>query len=84
MDTNQQDDRDERLAGDLLIGADAIRDYLIFLGMPADIDIYYLKRAGRWPIGNMAGDGGAGSSPLIASKRRLARHADIARGPTAA
>jgi hypothetical protein len=50
MDTNQQqDDGDGHLAGDLLVGADAIRDC------------------------------------LIASKRRLARHADkIARGPTAA
>jgi hypothetical protein len=79
--TTQQDDGDGHLAGDLLVGADAIRDYLIFLGMPADIDIYYLKRTGRWPIGKTSGDGGS----LIASKRRLARHADkITRGPTAA
>jgi hypothetical protein len=85
MDTSkQQDDGDERLAGDLLVGADAILNYLIFLGMPADTDVddvYYLKRTGRWPIGNTAGDGGK----LIASKRRLARHAEkITRGPTAA
>jgi len=82
MDTNQQQDGgDERLAGDLLVGADAIRDYLVFLGMPADIDVYYLKRLGRWPIGKTSGDGGS----LIASKRRLIRHADkIARGSTAA
>ena len=81
MDTNpQQDDGDGR-AGDLLIGADAIRAYLVFLGMPADIDVYYLKRTGHWPIGKTGGDGGS----LIASRRRLARHADkIARGPTAA
>jgi hypothetical protein len=82
MDTNSShDDVDERSAGDLLVGADAIRDYLVFLGMPADIDIYYLKRTGHWPIGKTAGDGGS----LIASKRRLARHTDkITRGPTAA
>jgi hypothetical protein len=83
MDTNPQhhDDGDERLAGDLLVGADAIRDYLVHLGMPEDIDIYYLKRTRTWPIGKTAGDGGS----LIASKRRLARHADkLARGPTAA
>jgi hypothetical protein len=81
MDTNNpQDDGDER-GGDLLVGADAIRDYLIFLGMPADIDIYYLKRTGHWPIGKTGGDGGS----LVASKRRLARHTDkITRGPTAA
>ena len=37
MDTNHQhDDGDERLAGDLLVGADAIRAYLIFLGMPEE------------------------------------------------
>jgi hypothetical protein len=69
---NQHDEADDRLAGDLLVGADAICAYLIFLGMPNDTeasDIYYLKRAG-WPIGNTAGDSGK----LIASKRRLARH----------
>jgi hypothetical protein len=81
MDTNQHDEGDERLAGDLLVGADAIRAYLIFLGMPEETDPYYLKRSGNWPIGNTAGDGGK----LIASKRRLARHTEkIARGPTAA
>jgi hypothetical protein len=71
--TERQQQEDERLAGDLLVGADAILNYLIFLGMPADTDVddvYYLKRTGRWPIGNTAGDAGK----LIASKRRLARH----------
>ena len=82
MDTNQHDEGDERLAGDLLVGADEIRDYLIFLGMPTDIDVYYLKRTGRWPIGK-TDDGKSGK--LIASKRRLARHTDkITRGSTAA
>jgi len=71
-----QQQEEERLAGDLLVGADAILAYLIFLGvLPADADvddIYYLKRTGRWPIGNTAGDDGGGK--LLASKRRLARH----------
>ena len=82
MDTNQQQhDQGNALAGDLLVGADAIRAFLVFLGMPEDVDVYYLKRAGRWPIGKTAGEGGS----LIASKRRLARHAEeITRGSTAA
>jgi hypothetical protein len=81
MNANQHEEGDERLAGDLLVGADAIRAYLVHLGMPEGTDPYYLKRAGTWPIGNTAGDAGK----LIASKRRLARHTDkIARGSTAA
>jgi hypothetical protein len=84
MDQNQQHDGDERLAGgDLLVGADAIRAFLIYLGMHAGVDPYYLKRAGRWPIGNSAGVNGGGK--LIASKRRLIRHAEeITRGSAAA
>jgi hypothetical protein len=73
----------ERLAaGDLLVGADAIRAFLIELGMPRKTaDPYYLKRTGRWPIGNTGGEGGK----IIASKRRLIRHVDeITRGPSAA
>ena len=54
-------------AGDLLVGAEAIRAYLAHLGMPEDVDVYYLRRARRWPIGKTAGEGGS----LIASKRRL-------------
>ena len=73
--TTEQQQEDERLAGDLLVGADAILNYLISLGiLPADADVddvYYLKRTGRWPIGNTAGDDGG---KLIALKRRLARH----------
>jgi len=77
MDTTKHED-DEGVAGDLLVGADAIRAYLVHLGMPGNTDPYYLKRSGTWPIGNTAGNGGK----LIASKRRLARHADkITRGP---
>ena len=75
MDTNQPN-KDE-LAGDLLVGADAILAYLVFLGMPEDTDVYYLKRAGRWPIGKTSG----GGSSLVASKRRLARHAQRITAP---
>ncbi len=76
MDTTQHDEGDVR-PGDLLVGADAIRNFLVHLGMPEDVDIYYLKRAGRWPIGNTGGEGGK----LIASKRRLARHAQKITAP---
>lgn len=62
--------RDE-LDGDLLIGAKAIAAYLTYLGIP-NPDVYYLKRAGRWPIGNVGGD----RSDLIASKRKLVSHAE--------
>jgi hypothetical protein len=82
MDHNQQvdDEGNERLAGDLVVGADAIRAFLIHLGMPEGTDPYYLKRSG-WPIGNTANGGGK----LIASKRRLSNHTSkIARGTTAA
>jgi hypothetical protein len=77
MDTNQHDDGDERLAGgDLLVGADAIRNYLISLGWPS-VDVYYLKRSG-WPIGGTAAAGGR----LVATKTRLAHHTQkLARGP---
>jgi hypothetical protein len=80
MDTTQHEENDERLAGDLLVGAGAIRDYLIYLGIP-DPDVYYLRRAGKWPIGKTAE---GQSANLIASKRRLARHAEkITRGTAA-
>ena len=72
MTTNQPDEGGEHFAGDagdLLISALAIKNYLVALGMPETTDVYYLKRAG-WPIGNTSADGGK----LIASKRRLARH----------
>ena len=81
MDTNQhQHDESDVRPGDLLVGRDPIHTFLVSLGMPETIDIYYLKRSG-WPIGNTGGDGGK----LIASKRRLARHTEkLARGSTAA
>jgi hypothetical protein len=72
MDTNiNQSDNTDELAGDLLVGKDAIKAFLVYLGMPEDVDPYYLKRTGRWPIGKTGGEGGS----LIASKRRLTRHA---------
>ena len=79
MDTNpnQHVDGDERLAGDLLVGAKAIRDFLVWLGLPDETDeedIYYLRRTRRWPIGN---DG----IKLIASKRRLTKHAQKITAP---
>lgn len=77
MDSNQlrHDELNERLAGgDLLVGADAIRAFLVYLGMPGDTDVYYLRRAKRWPIGNTGGSSKGGT--LIASKRRLIRHAE--------
>jgi hypothetical protein len=79
MDLNQHDEWDERLAdGDLLVGRNPIRDFLVRLGMPPSTDPYYLKRSG-WPIGNTGG--GASGGKLIATKNGLARHAEnIARG----
>jgi len=75
---------DERLAGgDLLVGAKAIRAFLQYLGM-SEADPYYLRRGGHWPIGN-TGRGVGGGGKLIASKRRLIRHAEeITRGSAAA
>src|SRR5262245_60919850 len=77
MNQHQHNEWDERHAGgDLLVGADAIREFLVFRGMPR-VDPYYLKRCGRWPIGKTGGRGGS----LLASKRQLARYADeLARG----
>jgi len=83
--SDEEDDDDdpvERLAaGDLLVGAAAIRAFLVELGIPRKTaDPYYLKRTGRWPIGNTGGESGN----LIASKRRLTRHTDkLTRGPAA-
>jgi hypothetical protein len=80
MDTNPPQHADDTRPGDLLVGADAIRAFLVLLGMPEGIDPYYLKRSG-WPIGNTAGSGGK----LIASKRRLTNHTEkMTRGNTAA
>jgi hypothetical protein len=77
---NQHDDEgDERLAGDLLVGAEKIKEYLRSIGFPADP--YYLKRSNKdWPIGS-TGTGGK----LVASKRRLRNHVkQIASGSSSA
>jgi len=78
---NIQDVEGDGLAGDLLVGGDAIARYLTFLGMPEGVDPYYLKCSGRWPIGKTGGNGGF----LIASKQRLKRFVQrIAAGPKTA
>jgi hypothetical protein len=77
------DDRwdERRVGGDLLVGADPIRTFLVYLGMPPDVDVYYLRRCGRWPIGN---SGGGAGGRLVASKRRLIQHIEkLTRGTAA-
>jgi hypothetical protein len=67
--------------GDLLVGYDAVHAFLVQLGMPKHVDLYYLRRTGRWPIGNTRGDC-KGGGRLIASKQRLREYTgEIARGP---
>jgi hypothetical protein len=75
--TNQID-KDDELAGDLLVGRKNIRKFLIDLGMPEKVDPSYLKKR-RWPIGK---SGTAKSASLIASKRRLARYVQKLTTPT--
>ena len=48
--TTNQIDKDDELAGDLLVGRKNIRKFLIDLGMPEKVDPSYLKKR-RWPIG---------------------------------
>jgi hypothetical protein len=74
---NQQPDETDELAGDLLVGASAIAAYLAFLGVP-DPDVYYMRRARTWPIGKTSD---TRNGTLIASKRRLARHAQKITSP---
>jgi hypothetical protein len=79
MDTNPTQHDEDARPGDLLVGADAIRAFLVQLGMPDDTDVYSLRRKRQetgegWPIGS---DGGR----LFASKRRLARHAQKITAP---
>jgi hypothetical protein len=70
MDTNQHDEEDERLAGDLLVGAARIAEHIsVLIGEPVDEDdVYYFRRAGKWPIGKYGAE-------LIASRKKLNRHA---------
>jgi hypothetical protein len=67
--TQQHDESGEASTGDLLVGREEIRAFLLSLGVR--LDPYYLKNRRGWPIGNTGGDKGA----LIASKRKLTRHA---------
>jgi hypothetical protein len=79
MDDNTQNDESEASTGDLLVGRGEIRAFLLSLGVR--LDPYYLKSKRGWPIGTTGGDKGGS---LIASKRRLARHAEkITRGQAA-
>ena len=79
MDINQHDERDKRLAGDALVGAKQIAEFITSLGVPTDEDdVYYARRAKKLPIGKYGAE-------LIASKTKLTRYVDkITRGPTAA
>jgi hypothetical protein len=72
----------DHFIGDFLVGAAAIRAFLVKLGIPEKTaDPYYLKRSGRgWPIGNTGGSGGN----LIASKRKLIRHVERLTTPASA
>ena len=70
MDHNQHGDGDERLVGDLLVGATRIAGHISkLIGEPVDEDdVYYFRRAGKWPIGKYGAE-------LIASRKKLNRHA---------
>jgi hypothetical protein len=70
MDPNQQDDVDERLASDLLVGATRIAEHIsVLTGEPIDRDdVYYFRKARKWPIGKYGAE-------LIASRKKLNRHA---------
>jgi hypothetical protein len=76
MDTQQHDEVDS-VADDLLIGGTAVGAFLISLGFE-NADPYYFKKSG-WPIGK---NGTGQSAKLIASKRRLIRHAQKIATPT--
>ena len=65
------------IADDLLIGGKAIGAFLKSLGFK-NADPYYFKRR-KWPIGKT---GSGQSAKLIASKRRLIRHAQKIAVPT--
>jgi hypothetical protein len=74
METKEAARQPDHLADDLLDGGAEIA---AFLGTNLR-EVYHLAKTQRLPIGRLG-------RKLIASKRRLARHADkIARGSTAA
>jgi len=78
-DTDQQHRDDTHLAGDVLLGAKNIAEHITSLGFPVDeTDVYYLHRVKKWPFNKYG-------AFLIASKRRLTRHAEnLLRGSAAA
>jgi hypothetical protein len=69
MDTNQLHHEGD-FAGDLLVGATRIAEHISELvGEPVRAaDVYYFKKMKKWPIGKHGAE-------LIASRKRLARHA---------
>ena len=78
--SNQHNEADDRRAGDLLVGASRIAAHIsTLIDEPVtDADVYYFRRAGKWPIGKYGAE-------LIASKTKLNHHAEkITRGPSAA
>jgi hypothetical protein len=75
---DDDDESVERFAGDVLLGAKSIAEHITALGFPAnETDVYYLHRAKKWPFNKYG-------VFLIASKRRLTRHAEnLLRGSAA-
>jgi hypothetical protein len=75
----EDDESVERLAGDVLLGAKSIAEYITSLGFPVtETDIYYLHRMKKWPFSKYG-------AFLVASKRRLTSHAEqLLHGSTAA
>ena len=70
MDSNSQSDEVGALADDVLLGARSIAEHITSLGFPVDeTNVYYLHRAKKWPFNKYG-------VFLIASKRRLTRHAE--------
>ena len=76
---DDDDESVERLASDVLLGAKSIAEHITALGFPVnETDVYYLHRAKKWPFNKYG-------VFLIASKRRLTRHAEnLLRGSAAA
>src|SRR5262245_30687576 len=67
---DDDDEPVERLASDVLLGAKSIAEHITALGFPVnETDVYYLHRAKKWPFNKYG-------VFLIASKRRLTRHAE--------
>jgi hypothetical protein len=75
MNTDPSQTENDTHAGDPLIGAEPIEAHLKALGVP-NPDAYYLRRSKKWPIGKYGAN-------LIASKKRLARHAEKITAPAA-